>query len=90
MNEPIQIKVVLPDIDLEKVHDEQYVSDIFVEKLREFDLFPTDNYVSLRHKKMSNIRGKRLSTQEDVEMYALSQTLRENGTVFTVVLIKVV
>jgi hypothetical protein len=39
---------------------------------------------------MSNIRGKRISTQEDVEIYAYSQVKRIGDKVQTVVVMKIV
>ncbi|MEZ0322796.1 MAG: hypothetical protein ABWJ98_00580 [Hydrogenothermaceae bacterium] len=50
MSEPIQLKVILPDVDLSNT-DEETVSKLFIEEMKKLDYLPTDNYVALRDKK---------------------------------------
>lgn len=90
MSEIKELKVVLDGIDISDPNQEMIASEKFVEEMKKNDYLPTDNYVALRDKKMSNIRGKKISTQEDVEIYAYSQVIRDDKGVKTVVIMKIV
>ncbi|WP_299225974.1 hypothetical protein [Sulfurihydrogenibium sp.] len=85
-----QLTVILDGVDISDPSQEKIASDRFIEEMKKNDYLPTDNYVALRDKKMSNIRGKRISTQEDVEIYAYSQVKRIGDKVQTVVVMKIV
>ncbi|WP_028950964.1 hypothetical protein [Sulfurihydrogenibium subterraneum] len=90
MSEVKELKVVLDGIDISDNSQEMIASEKFVEEMKKNDYLPTDNYVALRDKKMSNIRGKKISTQEDVEIYAYSQVIKDDKGVKTVVIMKIV
>ena len=90
MSEVKELKVVLDGIDISDPNQEMIASEKFVEEMKKNDYLPTDNYVALRNKKMSNIRGKKISTQEDVEIYAYSQVIKDDKGVKTVVIMKIV
>jgi NADP-dependent 3-hydroxy acid dehydrogenase YdfG len=85
-----QLTVIIDDVDVSDPSQEKIASDKFIEEMKKNDYLPTDNYVALRDKKMSNIRGKRISTQEDVEIYAYSHVKRIGDKVQTVVVMKIV
>ncbi len=90
MSDVKQLIIVLEGIDISDESQEILASDRFIEEIKKNDYLPTDNYVALRDKKMSNIRAKKISTQEDVEVYAYTQVKKENGMVKTVVSMKIV
>ena len=85
-----QLTVILDGIDVSDPNQEKLASDKFIQEMKKNDYLPTDNYVALRDKKMSNIRGKKISTQEDVEIYAYSQVRKVGDKVQTVVSMKIV
>lgn len=87
---PIQLTIVLEGIDVRDSSQEELASEIFKKELSKKDYMPTDNFVSLRDKKMSNIRAKRISTQEDVEIYAYTTVKEEDGKIKTIVSMKIV
>ncbi len=90
MSDIKHLTIIMEGIDVSDDNQEILASDKFIEEMKKNDYLPTDNYVVLRDKKMSNIRAKRISTQEDVEVYAYTQVKKENGTVKTIVSMKIV
>lgn len=90
MSDIKHLVVVLEGVDVSDESQEILASDRFIEEMKKNDYLPTDNYVALRDKKMSNIRAKRISTQEDVEIYAYTQVKKEDNTVKTIVSMKIV